>query len=64
MVTRRRKRIRVSTIPAVTAEKSNDVWSVDFQHESTVNGKPIKILSIVAAYTRKGLGGLVDNHRV
>ena len=60
VVKRRRKRIGVSTIPAVAAEKPNDVWSVDFQFDSTITGNPVKILSIVDEHTRECLGGIVD----
>jgi putative transposase len=60
VVKRRRKRIGVSTVQAVTAQKPGDVWSVDFQFDSTMTGKPVKILSIVDEHTRECLGGLVD----
>ena len=60
VVKRRRKRIGVSTVPEIAAEKANDVWSVDFQFDSTITGKPLKILSIVDEHTRECLGGLVD----
>ena len=60
VVKRRRKRIGVSTVPAVVAEKPGDVWSVDFQFDSTITGKPLKILSIVDEHTRECLGGIVD----
>jgi putative transposase len=60
VVKRRRKRIGVSTIPAMVAEKAGDVWSVDFQFDSTITGKPVKILSIVDEHTRECLGGVVD----
>ena len=60
VVKRRRKRIGVSTIPAMVAEKAGDVWSVDFQFDSTITGKPVKILSIVDEHTRECLGGIVD----
>lgn len=60
VVKHRRKRIGVSTVPAVVAEKPNDVWSVDFQFDSTMRGKPVKILSIVDEHSRECLGGLVD----
>jgi putative transposase len=59
-VTRRRKRVGVSTVPVVVAEKAGDVWSIDFQFDSTITGKPLKILSIVDEHTRECLGGLVD----
>ena len=60
VVKRRRKRIGVSTVPAVVAEKAGDVWSIDFQFDSTITGKPLKILSIVDEHTRECLGGIVD----
>lgn len=60
VVKRRRKRIGVSTVPEIAAEKANDVWSIDFQFDSTITGKPIKILSIVDEHTRECLGGIVD----
>ena len=60
VVKRRRKRIGVSTVPEIAAEKPGNVWSVDFQFDSTITGKPIKILSIVDEHTRECLGGIVD----
>ena len=60
VVKRRRERNGMSPVPAVVAEKPNDAWSVDFQFDSTIIGKPIKILSILDEHTRECLGGLVD----
>jgi putative transposase len=60
VVERRRKRIGVSPVPAMVAEKAGDVWSVDFKFDSTITGKPVKILSIVDEHTRECLGGIVD----
>ena len=60
VVKHRRKRIGVSTVPTVVAEKPGDVWSIDFQFDSTITGKPLKILSIVDEHTRECLGSLVD----
>jgi putative transposase len=59
VVKRRWKRVGASTGPAVTAEKAGDVWSVDFQFDSTITGKPVKILSIVDEQARECLGGIV-----
>jgi putative transposase len=57
---RRRKRPGVSTVPGtVTADAPNQVWAVDFQFDSTTDGRPIKIVSIVDEHTREALGGLV-----
>ena len=60
VVKRRRKRIGASTVPAVVVEKANDPWPIDFQFDSTINGKLIKILSSVDEHTREFLGGPVD----
>jgi putative transposase len=43
-----------------TAEAPNMVWAVDFQFDSTSDGRPIKIVSIIDEHTRECLGGLVD----
>ena len=37
------------------AEFKNDVWSVDFIFDRTVNGRPLKMLVIVDEYTRECL---------
>ena len=47
-------------MPAVVSQKAGDVWRLDFQFESTVTGKPIKIFSMIDKDTRECLGGLVD----
>jgi putative transposase len=58
---RRRKRVGSSTAPdIVTAEAPNKVWAVDFQFDSTTDGRPVKIVSIVDEHTRECLGGLVE----
>ncbi len=58
---RRRKRVGSSTAPdMVTADAPNTVWAVDFQFDSTTDGRPVKIVSIVDEHTRECLGGLVE----
>ena len=60
-VRRRRKRVGSSTVPPVpTATSANVVWAIDFQFDSTTDGRPIKILSVVDEHTRETLGGLVE----
>ena len=60
-VPRRRKRAGSSThLPVPTAEAPNVVWAIDFQYDSTTDGRPIKILSAVDEHTRECLGGLVE----
>ena len=58
---RRRKRTGTSTAPDhPTAAAPNRVWAVDFQFDTTTDGRPVKIVSIVDEHTRECLGGLVD----
>ena len=42
------------------ADAPNRVWAVDFQFDSTTDGRPIKIVSIVDEHTRECLGGMVE----
>ena len=58
---RRRKRLGSSTAPDTPiADAPNRVWAVDFQFDSTTDGRPVKIVSIVDEHTRECLGGLVE----
>jgi transposase InsO family protein len=58
---RRRKRHGASTAAdPVTADAPNRVWAVDFQFDSTTDGRPIKIVSIVDEHTRECPGGMVE----
>ena len=41
-------------------EHKNHVWSYDFVHDRTANGRPIKILAIIDEYTRECLSLLVS----
>jgi transposase InsO family protein len=51
---RRRKRLGSSTAPdTMTADAPNRVWAVDFQFDSTTDGRPVKIVSIVDEHTRE-----------
>ena len=36
------------------------MWAVDFQFDSTTDGRPVKIVSLVDEHTRECLGGLVE----
>jgi putative transposase len=57
---RRRKRPGITTAASVpAADAPNRVWAVDFQFDSTTDGRPVKIVSIVDERTREALGGLV-----
>src|SRR6202166_4249678 len=50
-----RKRAGVSSIPPIEADAPNVVWAIDFQFDSTIDGKAIKIASMVDEHTRESL---------
>jgi putative transposase len=55
-----RKRAGVSSIPPVEAEAPNVVWATDFQFDATIDGKAIKIASMIDEHTRCWLLHLVE----
>ncbi len=42
-----RKRAGVPSVPTVEADAPNVVWAIDFQFDSTIDGKAVKIASMV-----------------
>jgi transposase InsO family protein len=62
---RRRKRLGAGTAAnSPKADAPNKVWAVDFQFDSTTDGRPIKIASIVDEHTRECLAGLVVERNI
>jgi len=55
-----RKRAGVSSAPPVIADAPKVVWAIDFQFDSTIDGKAIKIASMIDEHTRESLLNLVD----
>ncbi|MCH9708582.1 MAG: IS3 family transposase, partial [Actinomycetia bacterium] len=55
-----RKRAGVSSVPPIAADAPGVVWAIDFQFDSTVDGKAIKIASMVDEHTRESLLNLVE----
>ncbi|MFP1154637.1 DDE-type integrase/transposase/recombinase, partial [Mycobacterium sherrisii] len=55
-----RKRVGVSSIPPVAADAPNVVWAIDFQFDSTIDGKAIKIASMIDEHTRMSLLNIVE----
>ena len=55
-----RKRAGVSSIPPIVADAPNVVWAIDFQFDSTTDGKAIKIASMVDEHTRLSLLHVVE----
>jgi putative transposase len=59
-VHRRRKRAGVSSMPSLAADAPNVVWAIDFQFDSTIDGKAIKIASMIDEHTRCSLLHIVE----
>jgi hypothetical protein len=59
-VTSPRKRAGVSSIPPIEADAPNVVWAIDFQFDSTVDGKAVKIASMIDEHTRCSLLNIVE----
>lgn len=59
---RKRRRLGDSSggIARRKAERMNQVWSLDFIFDRTVNGRPLKILSIIDEYTRECIAQKVN----
>ena len=55
-----RKRAGVSSIPTITADAPGVVWAIDFQFDSTADGKAIKIASMIDEHTRVSLLHVVE----
>lgn len=63
---RRRKRRRLgmgaNSSSHRRAEHVNHVWSYDFIHDRTLDGRPLKMLTVLDEYTRESLAIHVDRH--
>ena len=55
-----RNRAGVSSIPPIAADAANVVWAIDFQFDSTIDGKAIKIASMIDEHTRCALLNIVE----
>ena len=55
-----RKRAGCSSAPAVEADAPKVVWALDFQFDSTVDGRAVKIASMIDEHTRESLLHLVE----
>jgi hypothetical protein len=50
-----RRRAGVSSVPPLEADAPNVVWAIDFQFDSTTDGKAIKTASMIDEHTRCSL---------
>lgn len=55
-----RRRAGISSVPPVEADAPNVVWAIDFQFDSTIDGKAIKIASMIDEHTRVSLLHVVE----
>ncbi len=55
-----RKRAGVSSTPPVDADAPKVVWALDFQFDSTVDGRAVKIASMIDEHTRESLLHIVE----
>ena len=55
-----RKRAGTSTAPEVISDAPKVVWAIDFQFDSTTDGKAIKIASMVDEHSRESLLHVVE----
>ena len=61
---RKRQRLGTSTTPAarLRAERPDQVWALDFQFDTTSDGRILKLLHVVDEHTREALAVQVERH--
>ncbi|WP_114797477.1 IS3 family transposase [Gaiella occulta] len=54
---RKRQRVGEATVPGkrLRAERPNHVWALDYQFDTTVDGRTVKLLHVVDEHTREAL---------
>ena len=52
-IRRRKKRASCSRLEIPRAEKMNELWAMDFMHDSLHNGRKLRILPIIDTYTKE-----------
>ena len=59
---RKRQRLGASTAPAgwLRAERPDHVWALDFQFDTTTDGRVLKLLHVVDEHTREALAVQVE----
>lgn len=55
-----RKRTGASTTPITEADAPKVVWAIDFQFDSTTDGRKFKIASVVDEHTRQSVLNMVE----
>ena len=59
---RKRQRLGASTVPAgrLRAQRPDHVWALDFQFDTTTDGRVLKLLHVVDEHTREALAVQVE----
>jgi putative transposase len=59
---RKRQRLGASTVPAgrLRAQRPDQVWALDFQFDTTTDGRVLKLLHVVDEHTREALAVQVE----
>lgn len=55
-----RKRTGMATVAPIEADAANVVWAMDFQFDSTTDGRAVKIASMIDEHTRLSMLHLVE----
>ena len=55
-----RKRAGIPSVPPMVADAPKVAWALDFQFDSTIDGKAVKIASMIDEHTRESLLHLVE----
>ena len=53
--TRKRRRVTPETTERLRAQRPNQVWSLDFQFDETIDGRRLKSLHVLDEHTREAL---------
>ena len=56
----KKRLIREKPEPLSVPEAINQVWSMDFMHDTLTNGRPYRLLNVIDDFNREGLGIEVD----
>lgn len=59
---KKRRHVGTTTAPVTQAHAPNHVWSYDFVHDQTADGKRLKFLTVLDEFTRQGLTIECDRH--
>ena len=56
----KKRLVREAPVPLAQPEAINEVWSMDFMHDSLENGRAYRLFNVIDDFNREGLGIEVD----